>query len=49
MNIKRFRHKYTKESFEELLYECGFKIYRPYIVEEKARKKIWNDIVVKKK
>lgn len=48
MNIKRFRHKYTKDSFEKLLSECGFKIYKPYIVEEKARKKIWNDIVVKK-
>lgn len=46
--IKRFRHKYTKESFEKLLKESGFKIVKPYIIEEKDREKTWYDIVVKK-
>ena len=46
--IKRFRHKYTKESFEKLLKESGFKIVKPYIIEEKDRDKTWYDIVVKK-
>ena len=46
--INRFRHKYTKQSFEKLLIDSGFKIYKPYIIEEKSRNKIWYDIVVKK-
>ena len=48
IKVQRFRHKYTKESFEQLLTECGFKIFKPYIVTEKARAKTWYDIVVVK-
>lgn len=48
IKIKRFRHKYTKKSFEELLKECGFEIYSPHIIEEKGRNKLWYDVVVKK-
>lgn len=48
-NIKRFRHKYTKESFENLLDFCGFKIKQPYIVNENSRSKVWYDVVCTKK
>jgi len=27
IKVKRFRHKYTKETYEKLLNECGFEIY----------------------
>lgn len=48
IKVKRFRHKYTKESFEQLLTECGFKVFKPYIITEKERAKTWYDIVVVK-
>ena len=48
IKVKRFRHKYTKESFEQLLTECGFNVFKPYIITEKERAKTWYDIVVVK-
>lgn len=46
--VKRFRHKYTKESYEELLLSCGFEIYKSYFVSEKDRNKTWYDAVLQK-
>lgn len=40
-NIKRYRHKYTKQSFERLLYETNFDIFKPYIKKENDRNKLW--------
>ena len=48
IKVKRFRHKYTKESYERLLNECGFEIYKPYLVNESDRNKLWYDAVCKK-
>ena len=48
IKVKRFRHKYTKESYERLLNECGFEIYKPYFVNESDRNKLWYDAVCKK-
>ena len=48
IRVKRFRHKYTKESYEKLLNECGFEIYKPYLVNENDRNKLWYDAVCKK-
>ena len=48
IRVKRFRHKYTKESYEKLLNECGFEIYKPYFVNENDRNKLWYDAVCKK-
>ena len=48
IKVRRFRHKYTKESYEKLLNECGFEIYRPYFVNENDRDKLWYDAVCKK-
>ena len=48
IRVKRFRHKYTKESYEKLLNECGFEIYKPYFVDENDRNKLWYDAVCKK-
>ena len=48
IKVKRFRHKYTKESYERLLRECGFEVYKPYFVSEIGRNKLWYDAVVRK-
>ena len=48
IKVKRFRHKYTKESYEKLLSECGFKIYKKYFISENDRNKLWYDAVCKK-
>ncbi len=48
IKVKRFRHKYTKETYEKLLNECGFEIYKPYFVNENDRNKLWYDAVCKK-
>lgn len=48
IRVKRFRHKYTKKSYEKLLNECGFEIYKPYFVNENDRNKLWYDAVCKK-
>ena len=45
IKVKRYRHKYTKESYEKLLNECGFKIDNSYFVNEKDRNKLWYDAV----
>lgn len=45
IKVKRFRHKYTKESYEKLLNECGFKIYKPYFISEDDRNKLWYDVI----
>ena len=48
IKVKRFRHKYTKETYEKLLNECGFEIYKPYFFNENDRNKLWYDAVCKK-
>lgn len=48
IKVKRFRHKYTKESYEKLLSECGFKICKKYFISENDRNKLWYDAVCKK-
>lgn len=48
IKVKRFRHKYTKESYEKLLRECGFEISRSYFVKENDRNKLWYDAVCQK-
>ena len=40
-NICRFRHKYTKESFENIIFETGFNIFKPHIIKEEDRNKLW--------
>lgn len=46
--IKRYRHRYTKEAFEKLILDNGFKIFESFIVEERERKKVWYDMICKK-
>ena len=47
-NVSRFRYQFTKEAFEKLLTDNGFKIERGYIVNENIRQKKWYDVVCKK-
>lgn len=46
--VKRYRHQYTKESFEKLIFNNNFKIFESFIVEENERKKIWYDLICEK-
>lgn len=47
-HISRFRHRYTKESFEQLISDTGYKIYKPYLKKEEDRNKLWYIIVCNK-
>ena len=40
--------KVDRETYEKLLNECGFEIYKPYFVNENDRNKLWYDAVCKK-
>lgn len=46
--IKKYRHQYTKQSFEKLIKKNNFHIFKSYIVEEKDRNKKWYDLICRK-
>lgn len=46
--ISRFRHRYTKKSFEQLISDTGYTIYKPYLKNEEDRNKLWYIIVCSK-
>lgn len=47
-HISRFRHRYTKKSFEQLISDTGYTIYIPYLKNEEDRNKLWYIIVCSK-
>ena len=45
---KRFRHKYTKESFNKLFLDNGFIVLEHYIITEPENDRVWQFVVAKK-
>lgn len=44
-NISRYRHRYTKESFKNLVETSGYDIYKSVIVKESERVKEWQVLI----
>lgn len=49
IKVKRYRHKYTQDSYETLLKDSGFEIVKLHFIKENDRNKLWCDAVCKVK